>query len=351
VFLHPQSHEEYALPRGGQDGGDTLEADLQRRDLTINAMAMDGDGNLIDPCDGKRDLERRILRHTAAFRDDPVRLLRLARFAARYHALGFRIAEETLELCRQMVAEGDLDELVPERVFAEIARALQGKNPPEFFLALRACNALAVIMPELERLFGVPQPPEHHPEIDSGIHTLLVLEQACRLSEEPEVRFAALLHDLGKGATPPEEWPRHIAHEERGVKLINALCKRLRVPNRWRELAVIGSRYHLRCHRALEMRNATLHKMLTGLDVQRRSERFQQLLLVCEADMRGRTGFEERDYPQGEFLRGLLKALTEVDTRTIATACEKKAEIPQAIHRAQLEAIAVFQKEYKNSLT
>lgn len=349
VFLHPKTHEEHALPRGGRDD-DALAADLQRRDLTINAMAMDNAGKLIDPCDGRADLEQRILRHTPAFRDDPIRLLRLARFKARYHALRFRIAEETLDLCRQMVTEGDLEGLVPERVFAEIARALEGERPAEFFRALRECNALEVLLPELERLFGVPQPPEHHPEIDSGLHSLLVLEQACRLSEQPEVRFAALLHDLGKGVTPPEEWPRHIAHEERGVALVEDLCERLRVPNRWRELAVIGSRYHLRCHRALEMRDATLHKMLTKLDALRRPERFEQLLLICEADMRGRTSFEGRAYPQAEFLRALLAAMVDLDVGAVAAACKKKADIPSAIHRAQLQAIANFRKDYKSDL-
>ncbi len=351
VFLHPKSHEEHALPRGQEDGDNALEADLQRRDLTINALALDDEGNLIDPCGGREDLEQRILRHTPAFRDDPIRLLRLARFAARYHALGFRIAEETLALCRRMVEEGELDALVPERVFAEIARALEGDSPMEFFRALRACGALAAILPELERLFGVPQPPEHHPEIDSGLHSLLVLEQACRLSKEPEVRFAALLHDLGKGATPPEKWPRHIAHEERGVTLIEGLCERLRVPNRWRELAVIASRYHLRCHRALEMRDVTLHKMLTALDALRRPERFEQLLLICEADMRGRSGFEERDYPQAGFLRALLKAVQDVNVGAIAEACAKKADIPEAIQRAQQQAIAAFRKDHKSGLS
>lgn len=350
VFLHPQSHEEYALPRGGRDD-DALAADLQRRDLTINAMAMDDEGKLIDPCGGRMDLEQRILRHTPAFRDDPIRLLRLARFQARYHTLGFRIAEETLDLCRQMVTEGDLEGLVPERVFAEIARALEGEYPTEFFHALRECNALAVILPELERLFGIPQPPEHHPEIDSGLHSLLVLEQACRLSAEPEVRFAALLHDLGKGVTPPEKWPRHIAHEERGVALIESLCDRLRVPNRWRELAVIASRYHLRCHRALEMRDVTLQKMLAALDALRRPERFEQLLLICEADMRGRTGFEERVYPQAGFLRGLLAAMEKLDVGAVAAACAKKADIPEAIRRAQRQAIADFRKSYKSELS
>ncbi len=350
VFLHPKTHEEHALPRGGWDD-DALAEDLQRRDLTINAMAMDDEGKLIDPCGGRMDLEQRILRHTPAFRDDPIRLLRLARFQARYHTLGFRIAEETLALCQQMVAQGDLDGLVPERVFAEIARALEGEHPTEFFRALRECNALAAILPELERLFGVPQPPEHHPEIDSGLHSLLVLEHTCRLSKEPEVRFAALLHDLGKGATPPEKWPRHIAHEERGVALIEGLCERLRVPNRWRELAVIGSRYHLRCHRALEMRDVTLHKMLTALDALRRPERFEQLLLICEADMRGRTGFEERPYPQARFLRGILAAMEKLDVGAVAAACEKKADIPEAIRRAQQQAIADFRKSYKSELS
>lgn len=345
VYLHPQTHEEYALPRGTASGAAALEDDLRRRDLTINAMAFDPDGELIDPCAGRDDLDRRILRHTPAFRDDPIRLLRLARFAARLQTEGFDIATETLQLAQQMVAEGDLDELVAERTFAEIERALQEDHPERFFEVLRECGALAVVLPEVDRLFGIPQPAEYHPEIDSGVHTMMVLQQACRLSPAPAVRFAALLHDVGKGLTPASEWPRHIGHEGRGAHLIEGIARRLCLPNSWRDLALAAARHHLNCHRARELRPTTIRKMLKSLDALRRPQLFDQFLLVCEADARGRSGLENRPYPQAGFLRGARDAAAIVDNRAAIKGRKGDEHVAIAIQRAQVRAIA----EYCNS--
>jgi tRNA nucleotidyltransferase (CCA-adding enzyme) len=343
VFLHPETHEEYALPRHARGEESTrpatLEGDLARRDLTVNAMALGPDGELIDPCGGRRDLEQRILRHTPAFEEDPLRVLRLARFAARFQPLGFRVAEETCALVGAMARRGELDRLIPERVFAEISRAIMEEQAPEFFRVLRECGALAPILPELDRLFGVPQPERHHPEIDSGLHSLQVLEQACRFSEEPEVRFAALLHDLGKGATPKNEWPRHIAHEKRGVPMIESLCARLRIPNRWRDLATLTARYHLDAHRAKELRPTTLLKLLEALDAVRRPERFEQFLLACRADRLGRPGREDRPYPQAEYLRAVRTAAAAVDNREITQGFSGH-EIERQLRLVRLDAIS-----------
>lgn len=350
VFLHPETHEEHALPRHGRGEAGarpaTLEEDLARRDLTINAMALGPGGELIDPCGGRRDLEQRILRHTPAFADDPLRVLRLARFAARFQPLGFQVAEETCALVGTMARQGELARLVPERVFAEISRALAEEQATVFFQVLRECGALAPILPELDRLFGVPQPERHHPEIDSGLHSLQVLEQACRLSEEPEVRFAALLHDLGKGTTPKEEWPRHIAHEKRGVPIIESLCKRLRISNRWRELAMLAARYHLDTHRVRELRPTTLLKLLEALDAMRRPERFEQFLQVCQADRQGRPGREERPYPQAEFLRTVRTAAAAVDSRAIPDGLQGQ-EIEQRLRQVRLEAISEVVRRFQ----
>src|SRR5262245_46453714 len=318
VFLHPQSGEEYALARTERKTAPvyrgfqtlfspdvTLEQDLERRDLTINAIAKDPDsGTLIDPFGGQRDLRDRSLRHVAAaFVEDPVRVLRVARFAARFAQLGFNVAPETAAVMREIAARGELASLVSERVWQETQRALEMPSPAQFFEVLRTTNALPVIFPELHALFGVPQPQRWHPEIDSGLHTLMVLEQAAKLSEDPVVRFAALTHDLGKGATPPAEWPHHIAHEERGVALVEGLCDRLRIPNAYRELAVLVSRYHLQAHRVAELRDGTLLDLLEHVDAFRRAARFEQFVLACEADARGRKGMENREYPQAEYLR------------------------------------------------
>src|SRR5579863_651502 len=317
VFLHPQTREEYALARlerkvaPGYRGFTTqfspdvtLEEDLQRRDLTINAIAESAGGKIIDPYGGRADLDARLLRHVSGnFIEDPVRILRVARFAARYAELGFRVAPETLELMQRMVASGEVQALVPERVWTETERALGESRPEVFFETLRACGALAVIFPELAALHGVPQPPRWHPEIDTGLHAMLALRHAAQTGASKPVRFAVLTHDFGKGRTPPERWPSHHGHEEGGVPLIEALAQRLRVPNEYRELAILGARHHTLVHRAAELRPETLLKLLESTDAFRRPERFAELLLVCEADARGRTGLESRPYPQADYLR------------------------------------------------
>lgn len=332
VFLHPQTKQEYALARTERKSGRgykgfkvyaapdvTLEDDLRRRDLTINAMAQGADDTLIDPFGGAEDLRNGILRHVSpAFMEDPVRVLRVARFAARYADRGFTVAETTMALMRQMVDSGEVDHLVAERVWAETERALRERQPTRFFEVLRECGALARVFPEIDALFGVPQPPKYHPEVDSGLHTMMVLAQAARLSADARVRFAALVHDLGKGQTPPVEWPKHVGHEQRSAELVTDLCRRLRVPNEYRELAVAVARYHLRCHKAMELRAGTLLETFEAVDAFRRPERFEQFLLACEADMRGRTGWEERPYPQGDVLRCAFAAANEIDTAAIA---------------------------------
>jgi len=350
VFLHPETQEEYALPRRSRSDPDSgpvsMEEDLSRRDLTINALAQGPAGEIIDPCGGQADLEQRILRHTPHFDEDPIRVLRLARFAARYHPLGFRIAPETQELVREMANSGELDDLVPERAWGEISRALTEDAAPIFFQALREMHALQPILPELECLFGIPQPEKHHPEIDTGIHTLLVLEQACRLSQDPQVRFAALVHDLGKGTTPKEILPRHIGHEKRGVKLIKGLCQRLRIPNAWRDLAVQVARHHGQAHRAFELRTGTLLKILMEMDALRKPQRFEQFLLACKADIRGRTGMEQLPYPQADYLHAIFKAATGIDSQEICRNEPDSSRIPQSLRRARLRAIAMVKREW-----
>ncbi|MEW7976052.1 MAG: multifunctional CCA addition/repair protein [Candidatus Sedimenticola endophacoides] len=340
VFLHPQSGEEHALPRGGSEhtgARERIEADLRLRDLTINAIAEGEDGALIDPLGGHRDLEQRILRHAPGFSDDPVRVLRLARFAARYEHLGFRVAEETRALIRRMAGDGALQDLVPERVWSEIERALGGPRPRIFFDTLRACGALRPLLPELDRLYGVAQPPQHHPEIDCGEHTMLVLEQACRLDESRQTRFAALVHDLGKADTPREILPRHIGHEQRGVWRVTELCARLRIPNDYRDLAVAVARFHGQAHKALELRPATLLHLILGLDGLRNPTRFEWFVLACEADSRGRKGFGQRPYPQAGFLRRMRAAAVTVDAGALAAA--RPDDLPGDIKRARVEAI------------
>jgi len=353
VFLHPESQDEYALARTERktapgytgfafhaDPNVTLEQDLLRRDLTINAMAEDDEGRIIDPYGGQRDLEARLLRHVSpAFAEDPVRILRVARFLARFAPLGFTIAEETLALMRQMVESGEVDALVPERVWQEMARALAEPAPQAFVQALRDCGALAVIFPEIDRLFGVPQPEQHHPEIDTGVHTLMVLEQAARLSPDPQVRFAALLHDLGKGLTPKTAWPRHIDHEEGGVPLVEALCERLRAPREYRELAVITARYHLHFHRAAELRPATLVDLLSQLDAYRRPERFQRWLLACEADARGRPGYEDRPMEQPGILLRAYQVCCSVEARGFAEQGLQGPAIAEAVREERIRRI------------
>ncbi len=353
VFLHPETKEEYALARTERKTAPgytgfafhaapdvTLEDDLRRRDLTINAMAETVDGIVVDPFNGLGDLRQRVLRHVSpAFVEDPVRILRVARFAARFGALGFHVADDTRELMRRMVESGEVDALVPERVWAELERALGEPQPQTFFEVLRDCGALARMLPELDRLWGVPQPEQHHPEIDTGVHVMLVLAQAARLSNDTRVRFAALLHDLGKGTTPKAEWPQHIAHEERGVPIVQSLCKRLAVPNDYRDLAVLVSRYHLHYHRAAELRSTTLLKTLEQLDAFRRPERFEMFLLACEADARGRPGYETREFPQGNIFRRARHAAAAVDAKPFAGPGKDGKAIADALHQARNRAI------------
>jgi tRNA nucleotidyltransferase (CCA-adding enzyme) len=322
VFLHPRSKEEYALARTERKQGHgytgftvqydpsvTLEEDLSRRDLTINAMAQDADGTIIDPYGGQADLAQRLLRHVSdAFVEDPLRVLRTARFAARYAHLQFTVAPPTLQLMSEIVAQGELAHLPAERVWIEFERALGERHPDVFIQVLRDCGALDKLLPEVEALFGVPQPAAHHPEIDTGVHVLMALQQAAKLSPDTDVRFAVLLHDLGKGTTPSAEWPRHIAHEERGAELVKQACLRLRAPSRHSELAQAVCRYHTLCHRALELRGATIMKLLVATDALRRPDRFEAFLVACEADARGRLGLEQRDYPQADYLRQALRA-------------------------------------------
>ena len=353
VFLHPLTKDEYALARTerktapGYRGFQvhagvevTLEQDLERRDLTVNALAEAPDGTLIDPFGGRADLDARVLRHVSpAFVEDPVRILRVARFAARFAPLGFSVAPETRALMARMVRDGEVDALVPERVWAELARALAEDRPSLFFEVLRDCGALGRLMPELDRLWGVPQPEKWHPEIDTGVHAMLVLDMSARLSDDLAVRFAALGHDLGKGTTPAEILPSHKGHEERSVALLDGVCERYRVPKRLCELARITARYHGLVHKVAELRAATIADLLDGTDAYRRPERFDQMLIACEADFRGRTGYAERDYPQGVLLRHLHRAALAVDTAAVARETEDRARIPEAIRRARIAAV------------
>ena len=353
VFLHPETHEEYALARLERKVGPgyrgfvtefspqvTLEEDLRRRDLTINAIAQRENGELVDPFGGRRDLEARVLRHVSdAFIEDPVRVLRVARFAARFKPQGFTVASETLDKMREIVRAGEMDALVPERVWQETERALGCDHPEVFFEVLRACGALGAVFPELEALFGVPQPPKWHPELDTGVHTLLALEQAVRLGAPLSVRFATLVHDLGKACTPRERWPSHHGHEESGVALIEKLCQRLKVPAALRELAVLVARFHGKVHRALELRASTVLELFEAADAFRRSERFNELLLACEADARGRTGLEDRDYPQRAYLSRLRETAAGAVLDPAEIRQRRGAEIGAAIRAKRLSVL------------
>jgi tRNA nucleotidyltransferase (CCA-adding enzyme) len=356
VFLHPQTHEEYALARTerktarGYQGfavyaepDVTLEQDLLRRDFTINAIAQDDDGNLIDPHNGVADLRAGVLRHvSAAFSEDPVRILRAARFSARF---GFVIAPETLVLMRDMVNNGEVDALVAERVWQELARGLMGKNPSRFFEVLRSCGALAKIIPEVDALFGVPQPEKYHPEIDCGIHTMMVVDDAAQHGYAVEVRFAALTHDLGKATTPQDILPRHIGHESRSVELVKKLSQRLRVPGDCRDLALLVARYHGDIHKAAELRAETIIKLFQSADAWRRPERFAQLLQVCSSDARGRTGYEQDEYPQAGYLLKLLAVARAVNAGKLAELCNSSSGIADAVHQARIAAIKQAMRE------
>ena len=360
VFLHPESGEEYALARTERktaagyhgfefhtDPGVTIEEDLGRRDLTVNAIAQDADGNLVDPYGGVADIRDRTLRHVSdAFVEDPVRVLRVARFAARFTSLGFVIAPETMSLMRRITADGEIDTLVPDRVWRETESALLGPDSRVFFETLRECGALAVLFPEIDRLFGVPQPEQWHPEVDTGLHVMMVLDQAAKLSPDLEVRFAALVHDLGKGTTRKHSLPSHPGHERRGTKLIRRLAERLPVPNACRDLGILVSEYHTHCHRAFELRAATILRMLEAADAFRRPRRFEQFLLACEADARGRRGLEDRNYSQADLLRGAFAAAGSVDAAAIAAQHEGKA-IGEAIRRERLNAVEAFRAGFQ----
>ncbi len=351
VFLHPKTHEEYALARTERKTGTgykgfavhaapdvTLEEDLVRRDFTMNAIAKDVDGKLIDPHNGRADIQAKTLRHVSdAFAEDPVRILRAARFSARF--TDFTIASETLTLMRQMVQNGEVDALVPERVWQELSRGLMESQPSRMFEVLRSCGALQKILPELDKLWGVPQPPKHHPEIDTGVHVMMVIDYAARQNFNLPIRFAALVHDLGKGTTPVDVLPRHIGHEMRSVHLLNDVCKRLRVPNDCRELAVLVAKFHGKLHQVSKMRADTLVEFLIELDAFRQPERFNDFLKACECDSRGRTGLENCALPETDIILSALQAAQTIDAGTIAKQHDAPEKIKAAVFEARLEAV------------
>lgn len=352
VFLHPETGEQYALARTERKVGPgyhgfsfdtsaevTLEEDLGRRDLTINAMARDADGSLVDPYGGRKDLEKRLLRHVSqAFAEDPLRILRVARFAARFKELGFTVAAETMELMRSMVAVGEANALKADRVWQETEKALAESHPEVYFEVLRGCNALRVVFPEIEALFGVPQPAKWHPEIDTGVHTLMALKIATNLSESVAVRFAVLTHDLGKAESPKESLPKHRGHEERSVTILRHLCSRLPVPRRYRELAVAVARHHGVVHRAAELKPSTVYKLIEAVDAVRRPERFDDFLLACEADARGRLGLENQPYPQADALRTALDAALKVRGEDLRGVTQGPA-LGERLRERRIEAI------------
>ncbi len=354
VFLHPETHEEYALARTERKTAPgytgfavhaspevTLEEDLLRRDLTINAIARDESGAIHDPCGGRRDLDARVLRHVSpAFAEDPVRILRVARFAARFKE--FSLAPETLSLMSAMVDAGEVDHLVPERIWQELSRGLMEAKPSLMFERLRECGALARILPELDRLWGVPQRADYHPEVDTGIHVMMVVDAAATLGAGLPARFAALTHDLGKGTTRADILPRHLGHEQRSVDLLKPLCERLRVPAECRDLALLVARYHGDIHRADELRANTLAALIEHCDGLRRPERIEQILVACEADHRGRLGKEDEAYLQADRIRAALGAMRGVDAARIAAETKVPAQIPERIRAARVEAVAAL---------
>jgi tRNA nucleotidyltransferase (CCA-adding enzyme) len=360
VFLHPKTGEEYALARterksapgyGGfifhADPEVSLEEDLIRRDLTINAIAEDAQGRLTDPYHGQEDLKSRILRHVSpAFAEDPLRVLRVARFAARYAEDGFTIAPETMTLMQQLSESGELEALTPERSWKEISRALMENQPQVFIQVLRECGALKVLFPEVDALFGVPQPAAHHPEIDTGQHVLSVLEQAAIHHQPLSVRWACLLHDLGKGLTPESEWPRHIAHEHTGLRLIKAVNARFKVPRDCQELAMLVGQYHTHGHRALELKASTLFELMQSFDIYRRPQRFEEFIAGCEMDARGRLGFEQRDYPQAEYLRGAANAARTVAVQPLRDQGYEGPELGEALKQERLKAVQAYKAAY-----
>ncbi|WP_312747141.1 multifunctional CCA addition/repair protein [Cedecea neteri] len=358
VFLHPQSHEEYALARTERKSGQgytgftcysapdvTLEQDLLRRDLTINAIAQDENGELIDPYNGLADIERRLLRHVSpAFNEDPLRVLRVARFAARYAHLNFQIAPETLALMRSMTDNGEIAHLTAERVWKETENALTSRNPQVFFAVLRECGALKVLFPEIDALYGVPAPAKWHPEIDTGIHTLMTLSIAAQLSPAVDVRFATLCHDLGKGLTPKEKWPSHHGHGPAGVKLVEQLCARLRVPNEIRDLAKLVAEFHDLIHTFPILQPKTVIKLFDAIDAWRKPQRVEQIALTSEADARGRTGFEASDYPQGRMLRAAWAAAQSVTNKEVIDAGFSGPAIREELTKRRIKAVAAWKE-------
>ncbi|HMK13881.1 MAG TPA: multifunctional CCA addition/repair protein [Burkholderiales bacterium] len=350
VFLHPESHEEYALARTERKTARgyrgfrihaapdvTLEDDLARRDLTINAIAKDERGRIVDPYGGVKDLKAGVLRHISpAFAEDPVRILRVARFAARF---GFDVAQETLELMRVMTQNGEVDALVAERVWQELAKGLMEAKPSRMFEVLRQCGALNKILPEVDRLFGVPQPREYHPEIDTGAHIMQVIDYAASKNFSLPVRFAALTHDLGKGVTPRSQWPHHPGHEARSVELVKALCKRIKVPAACRDLALLAAKYHGEAYRAQELKPTTLVRLLQSLDAFRKPQRFAEFLEACSSDFHGRPGFETRLYPQAEYLQNALRAAQSVNAGAIAKRVRKPGQIAANVRAARIAAV------------
>lgn len=367
VFLNPKTKEEYALARTERKSSAgytgficdfsptiTLEQDLIRRDLTINAMAQSEDGEIIDPYGGKQDLENRILRHISpAFSEDPLRVLRVARFAARYHSLGFKIASETLSLMVELAQSGELQHLTAERVCLETEKALNEKNPEIYFETLHKTGALSVLFPEIDALYGVPNPVKHHPEVDSFIHTMLVLKQAVNLTEnnptlnKSAVRFAAICHDLGKALTPQNILPHHYGHEQAGIKPTRALCKRLKVPSYYQELAEMTCEFHTHIHKAFELRAETVITLFNRFDVWRKPQRFQEFLQVCLADTRGRTGFENKDYPQIDYINQLLHAANEVDVQQVIADGFEKQEIRNELMKRRILAVKQTKANYQ----
>ncbi|MFT7411685.1 MAG: tRNA nucleotidyltransferase (CCA-adding enzyme) [Paraglaciecola sp.] len=361
VFLHPKTKEEYALARIERKVGVgytgfscdassevSLEEDLMRRDLTINAMAMDDQGNIIDPYNGQQDLDNKLLRHVSdAFIEDPLRVLRVARFAARYHNLGFRIAPKTMALMQTIVESGELIALSAERVWQETARSLMETHPEVYFENLRSCGALAAWFPELDVLWGIPNPPKWHPEIDTGIHTMMVLQQAVKLSDKLSVRFAGLVHDLGKGLTPPENWPSHQGHEKLGLEAINTLCDRLKAPNDCRELGLMVSQYHTHTHQAFELKASTILGMLNRCDVWRKPQRFADFLLTCKADARGRTTFENNEYKNAEYIWQAYEVAAKVDIKAIVAKGYQGKAIKEQTEQQRISVIQTFKHIYK----
>ncbi len=353
VFLHPDSKQEYALARSERkigpgyrgfeinaDPATTIEQDLMRRDLTINAIAEDHQGNIIDPYDGRKDIEARKLRHvSAAFIEDPVRVLRVARFAARFHKLGFSVAAETRDLIRQMGQSGELSALIAERVWSELSRALDEDDPAIFFATLRECEVLALLFPEIDALYGVPQTARYHPEIDTGIHVMMALQKSAEMGHDNETRFAVLMHDLGKATTPVAALPSHQGHEARGKKLVKAFCQHWRIPRAHTELALITTEFHTLVHRALELKPSTLLKLFTSVDSKRRPERFQKMLDACLADVRGREGFADQPYHQADFLTRLALKLRHLDLTEIRQQGLSSKDMGQAIQTARLDLI------------